>query len=427
MNTSSKVSAQNLLAAVRDSFSNISDATQSSISLVDCLMSGLAIFGLKYASLLQFDNDRADEAVRHNLRQLYGVERVPCDTTMRERLDDVAPENLRKAFKKLFALIQRNKVLEPYAYIDGHYLVSIDGTGQYSSHAVHCSNCCVKTHKNGTKTYYHNMLAAALVHPDHKEVFPFVPEAITKQETNKKNDCEQRAAERLLSNLRREHPHLKIVVLEDALYATAPHINMLQELKMSFIIGAKHLEEDFNFINVEIHKHEIINEDGPKQEFKWANQIRLNGSNTWLKINLFDFKETTKDGKTCHFTWVTDLALNEDTVAKIAKAGRTRWRIENETFNTLKNQGYNFEHNYGHGNQFLSTNFSNLMLLAFFIDQIQQRCCYDFKLALEEAKRKLYFWEKLRFFALNFAVDSWEIIYGLISKKTTYKMVLDTC
>ena len=346
---------------------------------------------------------------------------------MRERLDDVAPENLRKAFKKLFALIQRNKVLEPYAYIDGHYLVSIDGTGQYSSHAVHCSNCCVKTHKNGTKTYYHNMLAAALVHPDHKEVFPFVPEAITKQETNKKNDCEQRAAERLLSNLRREHPHLKIVVLEDALYATAPHINMLQELKMSFIIGAKHLEEDFNFINVEIHKHEIINEDGPKQEFKWANQIRLNGSNTWLKINLFDFKETTKDGKTCHFTWVTDLALNEDTVAKIAKAGRTRWRIENETFNTLKNQGYNFEHNYGHGNQFLSTNFSNLMLLAFFIDQIQQRCCYDFKLALEEAKRKLYFWEKLRFFALNFAVDSWEIIYGLISKKTTYKMVLDTC
>ena len=202
---------------------------------------------------------------------------------------------------------------------------------------------------------------------------------------------------------------------------------MLKELKMSFIIGAKHLEEDFNFINNEIHTHEIIHDDGSKQEFKWANQIRLNGSNTWLKINLFDFKEMTSDGKTCHFTWVTDLALNEHTVAQVAKAGRARWRIENETFNTLKNQGYNFEHNYGHGNQFLSTNFSNLMLLAFFIDQIQQRCCYDFKRALEEAKRKLYFWEKLRFFALNIAVDSWEIIYGLISKRTTYKMVLDTC
>lgn len=390
-------------------------------------MSGLAIFGLKYASLLQFDKARADEVITHNLKQLYGVEHVPCDTTMRERLDDVAPDSLRKAFKKLFALIQRNKVLEPYAYIDGHYLVSIDGTGQYTSNTVHCSNCCVKTHKNGTKTYYHNMLAAALVLPEHKEVFPFVPEAITKQETNKKNDCEQRAAERLLTNLRREHPHLKMIILEDALFATAPHISMLKELKMSFIIGAKHLEEDFNFVNTDIHRHEIINDDGTKQEFKWANQIRLNGSNTWLKINLFDFKETTKDGKRCHFTWVTDLVLNEHTVVKVARAGRARWRIENETFNTLKNQGYNFEHNYGHGNQFLSTNFSNLMLLAFFIDQIQQRCCKDFQLALQQAERKLYLWNKLRSLALTFMMDSWETLYGIIAKRLSYKVVLDTC
>ncbi len=390
-------------------------------------MSALAIFGLKYPSLLQFDKDRVDEVISANLKVLYGVERTPCDTTMRERLDNIDPDNLRKAFKKLFALIQRNKILEPYVYMDGHYLLSVDGTGQYTSNTVKCANCCIKNHKNGKKTYYHNMLAAALVHPEHKEVFPFVPEAITKQEDTSKNDCEQRAAERLLTSLRREHPHLKLIVLEDALYATAPHISMLKDLKMSFIIGAKHLEEDFNFINVEIHTHEIINDDGSKQEFRWANQIRLNGSNTWLKINLFDFKETTKDGKACHFTWVTDLALNEHTVASIAKAGRARWRIENETFNTLKNQGYNFEHNFGHGNQYLLTIFSNLMLLAFFIDQIQQRCCNDYQLALKQAKDKKRFWRNLRTFTIIHEAISWEIVYKFIAKRIKYQLVLDTC
>lgn len=427
MKTSSKLSAHNLLAAVRATFADIADKDNVTITLPDCLMSGLAIFGLKYSSLLQFEKNRVDGTVSHNLSALYGVSRTPCDTTMRERLDDIHPDNLRKAYKRLFALIQRNKVLEPYAYIDGHYLVSVDGTGQYSSNTVKCSNCCVKTNKNGDKTYYHNMLAAALVHPDHKEVFPFAPEPITQQTNTSKNDCEQRAAQRLLTSLRREHPHLKMIILEDALYATAPHISMLQELNMSFIIGAKHLEEDFNFLNVPIQTHTIINKDGSKQEFKWANQVRLNGSNTWLKINLFDFKETTKDGKTCHFTWVTDLALNEHTVAKVARAGRARWRIENETFNTLKNQGYNFEHNYGHGNQYLSTVFSYLMLLAFFIDQIQQRCCTTFQTALSQAERKLYLWNKLRSIALTLMIDSWETIYGIIAKKISYKIVLDTC
>jgi hypothetical protein len=219
----------------------------------------------------------------------------------------------------------------------------------------------------------------------------------------------------------------KMIILEDALYATAPHVRMLQDLKMSFIIGAKHLEEDFNFIKPQIiQNHEIVDDKGTKQEFRWANQIRLNGTNMDLKINLLDYTEVTKEGKKCHFTWVTDLELTEQSVASIAKAGRARWRIENETFNTLKNQGYNFEHNYGHGYQYLSTNFSNLMLLAFFIDQIQQRCCYDFKLALQQAKDKKRFWRNLRTFTINFMASSWEDVYKLIAKRIKYHLVVDS-
>jgi hypothetical protein len=108
------------------------------------------------------------------------------------------------------------------------------------------------------------------------------------------------------------------------------------------------------------------------------------------------------------------------------KGGRARWKIENETFNTLKNQGYHFEHNFGHGYQYLSTIFANLMLLAFLIDQVQQLCCKLFQSALEESKSKCRFWEKVRTFALNFSINSWEDLYCIIAKTKRASLQLDT-
>jgi hypothetical protein len=64
-------------------------------------------------------------------------------------------------------------------------------------------------------------------------------------------------------------------------------------------------------------------------------------------------------------SWVTDLRVTKGTVYQLRRGERARWRIENETFNTLKNQGYHFEHNYGHGYQHLSVVFAVLMMLAF--------------------------------------------------------------
>ena len=113
-------------------------AGRGGASLADCLMSGLAMFGLKFPSLLQFDGaSRTDDAVRANLRSLYGVGRVPSDTRMRERQDGVDPRSLRVCYRRLFAALQRGKGLEGFACLDGHYLLSVDGTGHYSSKKVH--------------------------------------------------------------------------------------------------------------------------------------------------------------------------------------------------------------------------------------------------------------------------------------------------
>src|SRR5262249_19800742 len=148
----------NLLKVARKGFANVRDpiSSRSEISLRDCLMSGVALLGLKFASLLQFDKARLqDRAIRHNLKTLYGIQRSHCDTYFRERLDEVAPDKLQRIINRLIALVQRSKLLENYRYLNDYSIVPIDGTGYFSSHEVHCESCCVKRHRDGTVTYYH--------------------------------------------------------------------------------------------------------------------------------------------------------------------------------------------------------------------------------------------------------------------------------
>lgn len=420
-----------LVKTVRRSFCQIPDSSASpdNIALSDCLLSGLALFGLKYSSLLQFDRDRVDEHTQHNLRSLYGIQRIPCDTYLRERLDVVDPVNLRPAFKQLFAKVQRGNELKRFQFMDDYYLLSVDGTGYFSSHTIHCDQCCIKNHRNGSKTYYHQMLGAALVHPDHSHVLPLAPEPILKQDGNKKNDCERNAAKRLLQDVRREHPHLKLLVVEDGLASNGPHIKLLKSLGMRFILGAQPKDHTFLFdwvAHSTPHTDAFTDEKGHHHEFRYLNGVPLNDSHFDCEVNFLDYRETTPEGKTHHFTWVTDIELTEATVFTVMRGGRARWRIENETFNTLKNQGYHFEHNFGHGHRHLSTVMAYLMLLAFLIDQIQGLCCQLFQAAMKEAKSRNRFWAKLRARFEDFLIDDWGTLYLSILHKPRIPLRLDS-
>ncbi len=425
-----QLSLPGLLSAARRCFVAIPDPLEDGIPLVDHLMSGLALFGLKYPSLLQFDKDRQSETKRANLNTLYGIKRAPCDTYFRERLDVVDPSQLRPLYKALFSALQRGKGLEGFSYLDGYYLLSVDGTGFFSSNTIHCDQCCEKYHRNGTVTYYHQMLGAVLVHPDHKEVFPLAPEPILKQDGAKKNDCERNAAKRLLEDVRREHPHLKLIVIEDALASNAPHIRQLQALDLRFILGAK--PDDHKFLFEWVAKtsataeYTVTDEDGTHHRFRYLNGVPLNDAHFELEVNFLEYWETKPNGKVTHFSWVTDFRIDETNLMTLMRGARARWKIENETFNTLKNQGYHFEHNFGHGNQHLTTVLMHLMMLAFLIDQIQQRCCRLFQMAVKAADGKSRFWRHLRSYFDTFLIPDWETLYRSIIHPPAIPLVCDT-
>jgi hypothetical protein len=310
-------------------------------------------------------------------------------------------------------------------FVEGHYLLALDGTGYFSSKQIHCESCLEKHHRNGTVTYSHQMLGAALIHPDKREVIPLMPEPIIKQDGTTKNDCERNAAKRFITKLRQDHPHLNLIVTEDSLSSNAPHIEMLQDHDLHYILGVK--EGDHAFLFNQVAQAEQAGrvtyyeredaETGAHHRFRFVSDMPLNESNADLRVNFIECWETI-NGKVQHFSWVTDLRVNKGTVYQIMRGGRARWRIENETFNTLKNQGYHFEHNFGHGYQHLSVVFAVLMMLAFLVDQVQQLCCPLFQAVWAKLGSKRRLWERMRALFLDYALESMQhlfeaLFYGL--------------
>ncbi len=413
------LSADALYALLRQRFQGIPDHRKgASIPLVDALMSAIAMFSLKDPSLLAFDQCRNDE----NLRNLFGIGHVPCDTQMREILDPLDPEELRPAFGDVFREVQRGKALARFAFHKGCYLLSMDGTGYFSSHTIHCDACQEKVNsKTGEVTYQHQMLGAVIVHPDHKEVIPLAPEPIHKQDGENKNDCERNAGKRLLAKIRKEHPHLPLIVVEDGLAANAPHIRELQAHGMHFLLGVKPGDHGFLFDQLLLaydedqvttlswHEGEVL------CEIAFVHGLPLNESNQDLLVNFLQYAEYTPDGQDDKiFTWITDLRITRGNAKHLVRGGRRRWGIENETFNTLKNQGYQFEHNYGHGHQHLSVVFAMLMMLTFLIDQVQQICCPLFRAVWKKVKTKRALWDNLRSHFRHFIFRSMKHLYEVM-------------
>jgi hypothetical protein len=189
---------------------------------------------------------------------------------------------------------------------------------------------------------------------------------------------------------------------------------------INYIIVVKEKDHKYLFDAVEHGKcsyHTITDENGTIHEFKYINQVPLNYANHDLLVNFVEYWETSKSGKKQRFSWVTDHEITDKNLFEIMKGGRARWHIENETFNTLKNQGYHFEHNFGHGYKNLSTIFAMLMLLAFFIDQTQSISCTVFNAAKDKIKRKSYLWERIRNIFQLFLIESWEELFSYIINK----------
>jgi hypothetical protein len=391
-----------LVGQVRNFYAHLSDhrAKNVKFKLVDVLMSGYAMFSQKCASLLEFEQQTVFE--KSNIKNLYGIEGLYSDTQVRAILDEVSPESLYPIFGQQITQLEEKGGLLGYQVLGDYLIASIDGVEFFHSCKVGCKKCLHKKHRNGEVSNSHSMLACSLVHPNKREVFPLGCEFIEQQDGRQKNDCELNAAKRLKSQLKADYPDKKLLIVEDALYGTEPNIQQIADNQWAYIIGVKPGSHAAIFSLFEgrrsrnqLNSYEYTDEKGIMHRFSWMNNIALNHSSK-MRTNFLYYEQQDKKGNTTVFSWITSLDIRKRTVITIMKIGRSRWKIENETFNTLKNQGYHFEHNYGHGFNHLCNVFALLMLTTFLIDQIVQSADKIFQKVEKEIKTKARFWQDMR-------------------------------
>lgn len=418
-----------LIKLVRDGFAEVQDFREDNkrYSLSNLLNLSFSMFHLKDASLSSY-RDQFDVRAE-NLERIYGVTELPGDTALRQGIDQVDPAELQALFKSSLDFLKSEGGLENHRVLGKYLAVSVDGTEHYCSGAKRCPQCLVRNHRNGKQSFYHQLLGGVIVHPKQRTVFPVACEPIVLQDGSKKNDCELNASKRLIPQIRTCLGQKEsILTIFDGLYINGPHIKALAEEDLRFIIGTK----GKTFVDIQV---ESLRQKGQLEHCSWetpktvsngyfTNGLILNGQHQDVLVNYFEVVETDKKTGEQRFfsTWVTDLPVSSENLQELVGTARSRWKIENETFNTLKNQGYHLEHNYGHGKKNLATNFAILTFLAFLTDQIAWQLDTDFQAAKEVCKTFKMFWERIKSIFYLIPTMSMNAVYRFIVKKQQVKM-----
>ena len=396
-------------------------------SLVDVMLSGLACMYFQSDSLMEFQRNMERREQRNNLRSMFTVKDLPMDQGMRNVIDEVETETaFRPIFKELFSKLQRGKHLERYQTLPGKYLLNVDGTQYYSSDKVSCKHCLVRGQK--TQQYNcHQVLQGAIVKTGLRQVIPVMPEEISVQDGDNKDDCESNAFKRFLTKFRKDHDKLEIIINADALYATTPIIKLIHQHKANYIFKIKVANHKTLMNNMNATSKSRITIPSLRKNnliIEWVNNVELFTS-TKIKSNYLEAWEVVpqKDGSNkseYYGKWITDLESTPDNVKIILDAARALWKIENECFNSLKNHGYNIEHNYGHSSNHLCYNFYNFTLLAFPMHQIHQLTDKLFQEMRATVGRLGSLWEKIRTAVELLFFPSMEILWEYIALKRDY-------
>jgi hypothetical protein len=174
-----------------------------------------------------------------NAQSLFGMTRTPSDNQIRNLLDPVAPSTLFPIFSYAVDVLHESGHLQAYRSINGDLLMALDGTQYFASSKIHCNNCNVTRHKNGTITYSHSAITPVIVAPSNPRVIPLEPEFITLQDGHEKQDCENAAAKRWLCEYGARYRALGVTILGDDLYCKQPLCEALLGQGLNFILVCK--------------------------------------------------------------------------------------------------------------------------------------------------------------------------------------------
>ena len=419
-------------------------AEQSEFCLRDCLGMMLSVFVFKYPSLLHFTEElkglvrspdaRLDRVFKartlENVQRLFQLSGVPSDTTLRRRIDVIPTAVLDRLFVALMKVLQQWEWWSEFTTERGEYLLVVDGSQLYSSKKVHCDGCRETHHRDGSVTHSHQLVTAAIVNPEGTVTIPIGVEPIGRDTGTSKNECEQVAAKKLLRKLRQQFPDIRFCVVADALYSTAPMIDLLGKLNMSYLLAVKPgqrqrqgvytyearsglSEARWQRASRADAQQERYAKDRGRLSYRVLSGRALHDRAPQTEVTVLQCeRQLPNKGTQVVGEWVTNHEIIPTTAAVWVRYARRRWNIENCLFKTMKAvQGMNFEHNFGHGKQHLCNNIGLLMMVAACLDQLCQLSCQMFRMMRGGTSSWRGVWERQRALLNMVTLTDWPGFY----------------
>jgi len=406
-------------------FSDSRTGNNTVYSMEDAALGAFSVFFTQSPSFLSFQISMALAKGCSNAQTLFGMGDIPTDNHIRNLLDPVAPSTLFPVFRYLFNGLLDSGYLTPYRSYNNDLLVALDGTQTFSSKAICCPNCSVTNHSNGTTIYSHTALTPVIVASGNPHVISLEPEFITPQDGHEKQDCENAAAKRWLTQYGPAYQQHGFCLLGDDLYCKQPLCEAILAQQMNFILickpdSHKTLYEwieglqAINEVTIKHHKGKTHYRD----TYRFVNQVPLRDGEDALMVNWCELITTrVEDGNVMyHNAFATNHTITADNVLDIVRDGRARWKIENENNNTLKNHGYNLTHNFGHGKENLSSLMVTFNLLAFLFHTVLSFMDDKYRLIRRTLPTRKTFFDDIRALTRYFCFDSWDALLRFMMK-----------
>jgi hypothetical protein len=383
-------------------------------------LGAFGIFFMQSPSFLDSQRQLNQRQGHDNAQTLFGVDPILCDNQVRKLLDPVAPSYFNPVFFAVFEHLEQQHRLDAFRVVEQQLLVSLDGTQYFSSKALHCQNCLTRQLSNGQTLYYHRAMIPVIVCPGHAQVIALAPKYIMPQDGYDKQDCEQAAGKRWIT----QHgatlaPH-RVTLLGDDLYSKQPFCAWALHQGFNFILVCKpdshpKFYERLAFWQAQgaMAQCEQRQRQGRVTEvalYRFINDVLLQDGKQALSVNWVEITVVNaKTGEQLYYhTSITNHRLHAQNVAQVAQAGRGRWKSENENNNVLKTKGYHLEPNFGHGKQYLSATMLSLHLLAFLFHTVLEWSDEKHALLRHVLARRQRFFEDLRALTRYMIFESWQ-------------------
>lgn len=417
----SQLQFDQLIGVLRDSIKQFPEprtGNNKHYSLEDISLASFSVFFTQSPSFLAFQTAMKESQRTSNCSTLFGMNEIPTDVHIRNILDSVDVTYLQPVFDSILERLNDSGLLDGFRSFGNDLLLVIDGTQYFSSKTIHCDSCLKKHHKNGKITYHHNLLTAALVTPESRKALVIAPEFISGNDGNKKQDCELTAAARWLERMGERLSPLGVTIAGDDMFCNQPFIQRLIDADLNYLFVCKPDSHKYLYEWLTIAEHEndmqehvVTHWTGREHEttrYRFTNRVPLRDTEDALYANWAEVTVTDKDGKQkYHNTFVTNHILEADNIESFIKTARARWKIENETNNTLKTKGYHLEHNFGHGSHHLSETLASLNILAFLFHTILELVDERYSLIRKTLPRRDRFFQDIQALTTYFCFENW--------------------